>query len=455
MSTANTKDAPSTVPNFMEDDEYESGVATQPGAVQQPQKVAQPSRQTVDKAVEKPADATIGAVMKAEEVESNPVLATDQDEFDGESTVEKAPEATAAPTGKEWKQRVAAGEVKGWEHPNRGRDAASRTKKNGSTYRRKRLGEKDFTVLAVLMLHEFLTTKQVGIIRGISAPSARRLMLGLQELGVVNQEKFPYGPQLWYLTGKGLTFLGGVMEIPPTAQPLHRKGHFDISKIRPNLLAAQITAQLIAGTDTIRQFVEIPLSTGIDLIPHIIPESYIRSEFTKAIQKSGGKGVFGDRQKRVIAIRDHWVKLRQEPTEDKQTLLRNHPEVWMTTGRSVIDGGEAKHFHPADLILNLLPAGGLPVHVEIETSIKSESEIRKIIGTYMDPNTPAAVGPVVYLTHEKAIAQRVMEIAQEVYEKTTNMKSKPKSEWKKQSLVRVGLLQDADGKPFSGKVWDL
>ncbi|GLJ62213.1 hypothetical protein GCM10017576_23430 [Microbacterium barkeri] len=455
MTTTSTHSTPSSVPNFMEDDEYESGVAIQPGTVEQPENSAQPSAQTAE-AAQKPAESvSIGAVSDSSSADFNPILAGDLDEFDGETTAESEPKAPAAPTGKEWKQRVAAGEVKGYEHPNRGKSEDSPTKKKASTYRRKRLGEKDFTVLAVLLIHEFLTTKQVAIIRGITGSSARRLMLGLQEIGVVDQEKFPYGPQLWYLTGRGLTYLQGVMEIPEAAQPLHRKGHFDISKIRPNLLAAQVSAQLVAGTDTIRQHIALPLSTGIDLIPHLIPESYIRSEFTKAIQKSAGKGVFGNKEKRAKAIQKHWMELRKETTEDKEAQLREHPELWMLTGRSVVFGGESKHFHPADLILNLLPAGQLPIHLEIETSIKNEHEIRKIITTYMDPNTPNALGSVIYLTHEKTIAKRVLEIAQEVYEKLTDMKSKPKDQWRKQALIKVALLKDAEGNLFSGKVWDL
>lgn len=459
MSTASIQSTASSVPNFMEDDEYESGVAIQPGAVEHPENSAEPESKTAESdgigADRTPESATIGADSQTEAAEFNPILAGNQDEFDGEEEAEPMAESPAAPTGKEWKERVAAGEVKGYEHPNRGKNPDSPYKKKGSTYRRKRLGEKDFTVLATLLIHEFLTTKMVAIIRGISVPSARRLMLGLQEIGVVGQEKFPYGPQLWYLTGRGLSYLKGTMELSEYAQPLHRKGHFDISKIRPNLLAAHVSAQLIAGQDTIRQFIEIPLSEGIDLIPHLIPESYIRSEFTKAIQKTAGKGVFGSKDRRVKAIRDHWTNIRRESSSDKEAELKAHPEIWMTVGKFALHNGAVKQFHPADLIVNLLPAGHLPVRIEIETSIKSEAEIRKIITTYMDADTPLVQGIVVYLTHEKAIARRVMEIAQEVFEELTQMKSKPKEEWKKQANIKVALLQDADGNPFSGNVWDL
>ena len=459
MTITDIQNAPSSVPNFLEDDEDEGGVVRQAGAVQQPENSAEPELKTAEGATigagRRAEAATISADSQPEAVEFNLIIAGDQNEFDDDEPQKPAPKTPEAPTGKEWKVRVAAGEVKGYEHPNKGKNPDSPTKKKASTYRRKRLGEKDFTVLAVLLIHEFLTTKQVGIIRGISVPSARRLMLGLQEIGVVGQEKFPYGPQLWYLTGKGLTYLKGAMEVSEYAQPLHRRGHFDISKIRPNMLAAQVTAQLVAGTDTIRQFIDIPLSTGIDLIRHIIPESFIRSEFTSAIQKSAGKGVFGDKMKRASAIQNHWMKLREKSSESKESYLREHPEVWMTTGRSVIHRGAGKHFHPADLILNLLPAGHPPVHVEIETSIKNEAEIRKIMATYFDPNTPNALGPVVYLTHEKTIAKRISEIAQEVFEEVTQMKGKPKEQWSRQELIKVAVLADADGNLFSGNVWDL
>ncbi|MGW9021119.1 hypothetical protein ACWGOE_06510 [Leucobacter chromiiresistens] len=459
MSTTDTQNIPSSVPNFLEDDEDEGGVVIQAGTVQQPENSAEPSRTVTESkpigAVSDSESKPIGADSQTEAADYNAILAGDMDDFDDEEQVRTATDSPAAPTGKEWKARVAAGEVKGYEHPNKGRNPDSPYKKKGSTYRRKRLGEKDFTVLATLLIHEFLTTKMVAIIRGISVPSARRLMLGLQEIGVVGQEKFPYGPQLWYLRGKGLTYLKGAMEISEYAQPLHRKGHFDISKIRPNLLAAHVSAQLIAGKDTIRQFIDIPLSEGIDLIPHLIPESYIRSEFTKAIQKTAGKGVFGSKDRRVKAIRDHWNNIRSESSSDKEAQLKAHPEIWMTVGKFALHNSAVKQFHPADLIINLLPAGHLPVRIEIETSIKSEAEIRKIITTYMDADTPLVQGMVVYLTHEKAIATRVLEIAQEVYEEITQMKSKPKEQWHKQASIKVALLQDADGSKFSGNVWDL
>ncbi|MEV8265176.1 hypothetical protein AB0P00_13595 [Microbacterium sp. NPDC077057] len=466
MTTTDTQTDPkadpevsSSVPNFLLDEEDDSITQIMPGAVQQPENSAEPESKIAESATvgadRRAEAATISADSQPEAVEFNPIIAGDQNEFDDEDGAE----STAAPTGKEWKERVAAGEVKGYEHPNKGKNPDSPTKKKrseGSTYRRRRLGEKDFRVLSVLLFHEFLTTRMVGIIRDISAPSARRLMLGLQELGVVGQEKYDYGPQLWYLTGKGKTALEEVMAIPDTARTLHRKGHFDQTKIRPNLLAAHVTALLVAGRDTIRQFIDLPLSTGIDLVPFIIPESFTRSEFTKALPQEGKKGGFSDKEARRIAIRDHWKDLRNKPSKSIESLLLEHPELWMVTGESTTAlAGTVKQFHPADLILNLLPVGHAPVYIEIETSMKEEKELRKTIRTYFDANAPRADGPVVYLTNQETIAKRVRKIAQEIYEEKTGMRSKPKEEWKKQLRIRVAMLKDADGNPFSGNVWDL
>lgn len=456
-------EVPSSVPNFLLDEEDDSIPQIMPGTVRQPENSAEPESKSVEDATigadRRAESATIGADSQLETTDYNAILAGDMDDFDDEEPPKPTPKTAEAPTGREWKQRVAAGEVKGYEHPNKGKNPDSPTKKKrsgGSTYRRKRLGEKDFTVLAVLLLHEFLTTRMVGIIRDISTSSARRLMLGLQELGVVGQEKYDYGPQLWYLTGKGKTALEEVMAIPETARPLHRKGHFDQSKIRPNLLAAHVTALLVAGQDTIRQFIDLPLSTGIGLASHIIPESFTRSEFTKALPQEGKKGGFSDKEARRIAIRDHWKDLRNKPSKSIESLLLDHPELWMVTGESITAvAGTVKQFHPADLILNLLPVGHAPVYIEIETSMKEEKELRKTIRTYFDANAPRADGPVVYLTNQETIAKRVRKIAQEIYEEKTEMRSKPKEEWKKQLRIRVAMLKDANGNPFSGNVWDL
>lgn len=436
------QEAATGVPDFLAHEEYDE-TEPQEAATGVPDFLA---HEEFDES-EPSGTATIGANRTHSSELSNP-----------DPTGETDPSPSYQPTGKEWKERVAAGEVKGYEHPNRGKNENSPTKKKASTYRRKRLGEKDFRVLGVLLLHEFITTKMVGIIRGINTPSARRLMLGLQEMGVVGQEKYDYGPQLWYLTGKGRTALEDAMTIPEAARPLHRKGHFDQTKIRPNLLAAHLTALLMAGRDPIRKFVELPLSTGIDLLQYIIPESYTRSEFTKALPQDDKNGGFSDREARRKAIRDHWGDLRKkwQEKEDTGILIQEHPELWMVTGESTtVVKGTVKQFHPADLILNLFPLGEYPIHIEIETSVKDEKEIRKILGTYFDHNTPETVGMVVYVTHQKKIAERVRTIAQEVYEEFTQMKSKPENEWQEQDVIKIAVLKDAEDNLFSGNIWDL
>lgn len=457
----------SSVPDFMKDEDYsdqdDNGVEYQPGIVEPPENSSEHASAAVERAASVAKSASVGAVRRPDPAEFNPVLTGDQEEFDGEQAPERTQEQPEAPTGKEWKERVAAGEVKGYEHPSRGRNPDSPTKKreNGSTYRRKKLGEKDFRVLGFLLLHEFITTKQVGILRDLSVPSARRLMLGLQELGVIGQEKFDFGQQLWYLTGKGLSYARAYMDIPDAAQPLHRSGHFDISKIRPNLLGSHVAAQLMAGTDTIRPLISVPLSTGLDLLPFLIPESYIRSEFTKALQKKGHKGGFESGKERGRAIQNVWMDIKENRRDgqDEQSLMKEHPELWTVVGRTVeADSREANYFHPADLFLNLSAWGERgpgSVAVEIELSMKNEDKQRKILTTYFRRQDPSPVGLVVYLTNQKSIAERVTEIAQEIYDEMLQQKNKPDAQREKQQLIRVALLKDADGKLFSGNVWDL
>lgn len=447
-----------SVPDFLSDEEYDdpatAAVEQSPVALEQPV------------ASKRPAEAsTIGAVRKteavAESIEINPVLNDDDEEFDGESTASAyhQPAANSQPmTGREWKERVAAGEAKGWEHPNRGKDRNSSTKKKGSTYRRKRLSEKDFLVLGFLQLFEFVTTKQVGILRNLSEPSARRLMLGLREFGVIGQEKIEFGPQLWYLTGKGQRYLASVMEIPVTAQPLHRSGQFDLSKIRPNLLASYVAAQLVAGTDTIRKHVTVPLSTGLDLLPFLIPERYMRSSFNSALQPQGVKSKFTDGRERGKAIQALWQDIERNRPEGQSVdaLLLEHPELWMVVGKLIYTGPkEAKYQHPADLALYLNPIGLPSIAVEIELSMKTPDEMRRIVATYFRREGPTPIGKVIYLTNQKAIAKRVMETAQAYYDEMLHQENKPEAEREEQQLFRTALLIDAEGKLFSGNVWDL
>ncbi|MFJ3385223.1 MULTISPECIES: hypothetical protein [unclassified Curtobacterium] len=447
-----------SVPDFLSDEDYESPAtaAADPSPVALEQPVAQQQPQ---------ASTTIGAVRKAEEVdepaEINPVLNGDDEEFDGESTAsayDQTPANGQPMTGREWKERVAAGEVNGWEHPNRGKDRNSPTKKKGSTYRRKRLTEKDFLVLGFLQLFEFITTKQVGVLRNLSEPSARRLMLGLQEFGVIGQEKIEFGPQLWYLTGKGHSYLRTAMEVPVTAQPLHRSGQFDLSKIRPNLLASQVAAQLMAGTDTIRKHVSVPLSAGLDLLPFLIPERYMRASFNSALQPQGTRSKFSDGRERGKAIQSLWQDIERNRPEGQSVdaLLLQHPELWMIVGKLIYTGpSEAKYQHPADLALNLTPIGLPSIAVEIELSMKTPDEMRRIVATYFRRESPTPIGMVIYLTNQKAIAKRVMETAQEYYDEMEQQTGKPEKDRKQQPLFRTALLTDAEGKLFSGNVWDL
>lgn len=408
---------------------------------------------------------TIGAVRKAEaadeQVEINPVLNDDDEEFDGEPTASAYDQrvTNSQPmTGREWKERVAAGEAKGWEHPNRGKERNNSTKKKGSTYRRKRLSEKDFLVLGFHQLFEFVTTKQVGIPRNLSEPSARRLMLGLQESGVIGQEKIQFGPQLWYLTGKGKQYLESVMEVPVTAQPFHRSGQSDLSKMRPNLLAAHVAAQLVAGTDTVRKHVSVPLSTGLDLIPFLIPERYMRSSFNSALRPQGVKSKFSDGRERGKAIQALWrdIERKRPGSQPVDALLLEHPELWMTVGELIYNGPkEAKYQHPADLAPNFAAIGLPSIAVEIELSMITPDEMRRIVATYFRREGPSPIGKVIYLTNQKDIAKRVMETAQEYYDEMELQKGKPEKDRKQQPLFRTALLTDAEGKLFSGNVWDL
>ncbi len=459
MSTAASPNTTSSVRDFLRDDDDDFREEPQPRIVQQPENSAQrPAKQ--------PESATIGADRQAEMSDFNPVLNGDQDEFDGETVAEPAAKAPAAPTGKAWKERVAAGEVKGYEHPNKGKnpDSFYRKKRNpDAIYHRRTLTEKDFLVLGFLARFEFITTKQVAILRKISVSSARRLMLGLQEFGMVAQEKIDFGQQLWYLTGKGLTQVKAALPDNRMISPLHKPGVFDHSKLRHSLAVSQVAAQIAAGTDTIRPHLGFDLSAGIDVLSNLVPERYIRSNHNSAMQEVGQKGGFKggeDMTKAAIEQRSDIAKRLEAGEEEWNSALDEHPQLWTVVADPIhVESGKGKRFHPADLALNLEPMrkGPAPqsIAIEVELSSKTDEELMKIIRSYFHQKSPSAFAAVYYVSNQPRIATRVKALAQSYYDKIEQQEHLPKAQRKKQTRFRAVQLNDADGNLFSGKLWEL
>jgi hypothetical protein len=456
--------------------------------VETPQPTAALSQQpqnALEEGATQPPIATIGAVEGVVSGDLSNFLADDDEEFEGEkaamspakrasieapaarSRPSEAPvEVAATAAHEQWKQRVAAGEVKGYDHPNRGKNVDSPTKKKrkpGATYHRRRISDLDFKVLVFLNHFQFITTKQVGIIRDLTVPSARRLMLGLAEFGVVGQEKFDFGQQLWYLTGKGQSLINAAMPASDTAQPLHRSGNADLSKIRHTLAVGQVAAQLMAGTDPIRKLLGLDLGVGVDVFRYIIPERFIRSSFVKATQDAGIEGVFKGGKDHTEACRVLWNEVIKDAEAGRiswNSVLKEHPELWTVVAQGLYaNSNQAKRFHPADLVISFEPtrkdAQPVSIALEIELSAKTDDELLKIIRSYFHQQEPAVYASVIYITNQKQIAVRVRELAQAYYDERHQQKNLPVAQRKQQTLFRACVLTDFDGNIFSGRSGDL
>lgn len=392
---------------------------------------------------------------------SNPVLMEDQTEYDetegdqsraaNHQIAEEVAAHPPVPTAAEWREMVARGEVKGYEHPNKDKDANSASKKKrkpGTKYHRRDITEKDLLVMAFLERFKLATTKQIAILLDVQRGSANWRLLGLKEIGIVGQEKIPTMPVLWYLTAKGKRTLDDAFHFDDRApKNLHTPGSVNSGSISHILFEAQVAAQLSAGLKPLggQAHMDLDGTSGRDLMKNLVDEHFMRSAWGKATYR---KNELGKQQ----AQRGYEVTQRAAAAIGRgelaySDLLRANPSMWTLTV-PVAYRGETKEFHYPDLVLDLehLRTSAAPVSyaVEIELSPKSPQELEKILSTFKfaAEKSPVPVyKKIVYLIADEKVRRGVIKAAKKVGLTSNDM--------------TILAITDFEGQEFTGKAWDL
>lgn len=392
---------------------------------------------------------------------SNPVLMEDQTEYDetegdhsraaNRQIAEEAAAHPPVPTATEWREMVARGEVRGYEHPNKDKDANSASKKKrkpGTKYHRRDITEKDLLVLAFLERFKLVTTKQIGILLAVQRGSANWRLLGLKEIGIVGQEKIPTMPVLWYLTAKGKRILNDAFHFDDRApKNLHTPGSVSSGNISHILFEAQIAAQLAAGLEPLGEQAHKELGgiAGRDQMKNLVDEHFMRSAWGKATYRKNELGK--EQAQRGYEVSKRAAEAISENKLKYADVLRVNPSMWTLTV-PVAYRGKTKEFHYPDLVLDLehLRTGKEPVSyaVEIELSPKSPHELEKILSTFAlaAEKSPVPVyKKVVYLIADDKVRRGVIKAAKKVG-LTPN------------DLI-ILKITDFEGQEFTGKAWDL
>lgn len=372
---------------------------------------------------------------------SNPVLMADQSEYDEA--------AKPVPSSAEWREMADRGEVKGYEHPNKGKNPASQSKKKrkpGTKYHRRDITEKDLLVLAFLERFKLATTKQIAILLGVKRGSANWRLLGLKEIGLVGQEKMATMPVLWFLKPKGKTSLNNAFHFDERApKNLHTPGAVSPSNISHILFEAQIAAQLAAGLKPLGKIESLEPLTGLGIITHLADETFLRKSWgTATYSKLHG---LKSQAPRGYEISQRAADALQSGRVHYKDVLRENPSMWTITV-PVGYRNECKDFHYPDLVVDLehTRTGSAPVSyaVELELSPKSPQELQKILRTFkvaMEKSPVPIYQKVIYLIPNEGVKRGVISAAKAV------------GMTKDQLMIRP--LFDFEGKEFTGKAWDL
>lgn len=353
------------------------------------------------------------------------------------------------PSVQEWKEAVATGEVKGYEHPSKGKNPDSKYKKKrkpGTKYHRRDITETDFFCLAFTQKFRLVTTKQIAILLGITRSGASRRMNGLKEIGFVAQERTPGMPVLWYVKPKGKVALSNANHVDDKVGAAHKAGVIKFGTLQHAVYSAQIAAQLAAGLPILPNSAMMShLPTGRELLPCIIDETFLRKSWGRATYEkvSGSKGqtdrgvkIQRDAKAAIEAGRLSWSE-----------VLEENPSMW-TISLPLMYRNEAKEFHYPDMVINFehlrTAASPASVAVEIELSMKAPKDLKAILNTFKMSMMHAPIKvyrQVIYVVQSDAVAEAVKKTAGELGFTPAQLK-----------VVRV---KDLDNNIFKGNVWEL
>lgn len=331
--------------------------------------------------------------------------------------------------------------------------SSSKRRKNPAApkYGRSTLVDRDLLVMTFLRKFRFATSKQIGMLLATEKtrgkPSARanahKRLLGLKEIGLVSYEKALGISQLWYLTQKGHDTLEFLRLFDDRVPPVHKPGRVVYSGLEHHMAIVQVAAQLVSGDHSVLGVSNPAIPAGIDLLVHLVPETYMRKAFSKAFHhpksKFPAEGLARDKHKEVARA----VEIgRIHPA----SVLAKLPQLW-TLVVPFIREADGKKSHPADLVVDLEHLrtelhSPTSIALEIELHPKAAPEWQKILGSYKYEGTGSTFpifARVVYVTPETKIADGVIKAAKKI-------------ELRKAS---VRPLLGADGVQSTGRVADL
>lgn len=394
----------STVLNFLEDEDYDgpedSGAERYTDAPSASQAVTEVQESPTESALSPEENATIGAVVDA---------------------ATPAADSVAAASPKRVRRNPAA-----------------------PKYGRTHFTEKDALILGFLRKFPLTTSKIVGVLLNIKKASGHKRLLALKELGMVNSEQVLGMAQLWYLTTRGHDILEAYLYLDDRTPRPHRPGVFNLTKIGHRLAVAQVAAQLLAGTSQVTHSGRIPLPKGLDLLPLLVPEPYMNTEFgTSAFGSDLAKSSAEQAWRTQKAVADQ-VKSGDVHISDALAMA---PALW-TLVNSVSYRKENREYHPVDLAIDLEAyrtdiKKPVSLGFEIELHPKSRFDLKAIFAT-MKTQTQQGEFPVcgqfVYVTHDPKIAKSVAEVAKEL---------------DMERLMRITPLKDSAGNPYNGQAWTL
>jgi hypothetical protein len=451
-----------SVRDFLRDDEDDFVGEPQPRTIRQPENSPERQRQAAE-------SASVGAVRRNESsnhgaeshieigqkgADFNPVLNGDDEEYDGENAAQPlrtTPVLTPKPTEEGTEQPGPATKT----------DSFGRKRKmnpSAPKYGRTQMREKDFLVMAFLRKFGFATSKQLGIILGVKGPTAHKRALGLKEVGLLGSDKIFGATQLWYLTGRGYEVLDFHHIYDERISKRYHPGKGVPTKLEHTLAVIHVAAQLVGGVSELRFIPGVELAPGLDLLPALVPEPYMNSEYSRATAAKKGKSDTADSPKtkpsriafekqRTVA---QWIR---DKKITKSEALHQHPFLWTVVNHSAAsESNEVKESHPADLVLDLSVLGqdwsGIKrIAIEVELSAKQAPELRKIIRSFYMNYTSTDVNVfdyVAYISHKESIKEAVEAAAAKVIDRANPS-----------AYVGTYELKDADGEIFNGKAWTL
>ncbi|NWL35532.1 replication-relaxation family protein [Paenarthrobacter nitroguajacolicus] len=452
MTATDTQNTDSGVPNFLLDEEDDSITQMMPGTIQQPENSTEPESKTAENATigaDRTSDsATIGADSQAETAEYNAILAGDMDDFDDEEPPKPTPNApVSAP-----KQTATAAEETVEAVESDAEPTAKKRKRKvnpaAPKYGRTALRPADYLLMALVRKCGFSTSKQIGIALNVATSTAHKRALGLKEIGLIGSDKVFGMTQLWYLTQKGYEVLDFMGITDHRISKRYHAGKGVPSKLEHTLAVNHVIAQLVGGKSDLLKLAPVELATGIDLLPFLVPEYYMNSEYSRATFDKRGK------YKPVEIARD----IREGATMDVRNghlhaseVMHAYPALWTVVNKKV-HASTTKESHPADLVIDLEHLRHdldkpVSIGVEVELSAKQPVELKKILNSFWQNKTDhgfASLDVLAYLTPTPAISTAVKRAAKEVLENRDQ-----------RYLVRILELKDAAGNRFDGKAWTL